>query len=385
MATASASFLRISSEKSPYHSLPSTSFKKLLGGRKAFYEQPDYVERTRQDLTQTRSLPVHYTWSSENKIVRIAKQIFAILFFPLGIHQLLHNFMGKIALVPSSSPQLLRYSKNYANSVRSHIPLTDKWKFKRITIQVDGYKIDAMIAGTASTLNNGRWVLSSLGNAQFYEEQFFSKSFTDMLGELKSNALVFNYPGVGASTGWPNRKAMEKAYRAMLNFLEDQENGIGAKEIIGYSYSIGAGVQSDALKKHPLKKEVKYVFVKGRSFSTLYKTAATLTNRLLAFLVKIFGWNMDSAKVSKKLQAPEIILQTAKVSQYEEIKDSSKVINDGIIAAQASLAKALLDDKACPTKNKVFIGIPEGHNEELTNPEFLAKKIESLLETSSSS
>jgi hypothetical protein len=96
-------------------------------------------------------------------------------------------------------------------------------------------------------------------------------------------------------------------------------------------------------------------------------------------LIKIIGWNMGSVESSKKLQAPEIILQTAAVANYEELVDSSKIIDDGIIPAQASLAKTLLDDPECPKNNKVFIGIPEMHGEALRNPTFLVQKIEALL------
>ncbi|MEI8365896.1 MAG: hypothetical protein WCF65_05710 [Parachlamydiaceae bacterium] len=88
---------------------------------------------------------------------------------------------------------------------------------------------------------------------------------------------------------------------------------------------------------------------------------------------------MDSARVSKTLKAPEIILQTAAVRGYEELNESSKIIGDGIIPANASLAKALLDDPACQKKNKVFIGVPDGHNYSLSNVPFLAREIESLL------
>ena len=106
------------------------------------------------------------------------------------------------------------------------------------------------------------------------------------------NAIVFNYPGVGASSGLPNRQAMAKTYRAMLNFLEDRTNGIGATEIIGYGHSIGGGVQGDALKTHELKKDVKYVFVKSRTFSDLSTTASLLMAKPFGFLVKILGCNI---------------------------------------------------------------------------------------------
>ena len=49
--------------------------------------------------------------------------------------------------------------------------------------------------------------------------------------------------------------------------------------------------------------------------------------------------------------------------------------------ANASLAKVLLEDNTCPKHNKVFMGMKEQHNEEVNNPSFLTKKIESLLKT----
>ncbi len=357
------------------HNQPHTTFKNILNGDMAFYNQPNYLDATRQDFAQNKSLPVNYIWNTENKIIRIAKQIISVIIFPIGIYQLLHALAGKVALLPASTPRLMKYPENHANDSRSSIVLDGEWKYKRIIVEVDGYKIDAMIVGKASTLNNGRWVLASNGNAEFYEDKLlYSWDFKKVLSEVNGNAIVFNYPGVGASTGLPNRKAMAKAYRAMLNLLEDQKNGIGAKEIIGYGHSIGGGVQGDALKNHELKKNIKYVFVKSRTFSDLSTTASILTCKPLGFLVKIIGWNINSVESSKKLKAPEIIMQTAKVDRYEELNDHLKIVDDGIISANASLAKELLKDGKYP--NKVFIGIKERHNSQLKDTLFLVKKIE---------
>ncbi|MDP1608859.1 MAG: hypothetical protein Q8L98_06060 [Chlamydiales bacterium] len=363
-----------------YRPILSTSFRDELIGENAFYHQPDYLESTKRDFTANQSLPVAYTWNTESKIVRIVKQILAVIIFPIGIYNLLHILAGKIALLPASNPALMGYSENRANDMRSNVSLEGDWKYKRITVEVDGYKVDAMIVGKASTLNNGRWVLASNGNGEFYEEKLSDGSaFKQILTEIKGNAIVFNYPGVEASSGLPSRQAMAKAYRAMLSFLEDENKGIGAREIIGYGHSIGGGVQADALKTHALKKDVRYVFVKSRTFSDLSTAASMLTFRPLGFLVKLLGWNMDCTVSSKKLQAPEIIMQTARVQKYEELHESSKIIGDETIAANASLAKALLNDTTCPKRNKLFIGITEVHNDDLSNPSFLAQKIEAFL------
>ena len=192
--------------------------------------------------------------------------------------------------------------------------------------------------------------------------------------------MIFNYGGVGASSGIPNRQTMAKTYRAMLTFLEDQKDGIGAKEIIGYGHSIGGGVQGDALNEHKLKPNVKYVFIKNKTFSNLSKTVSCLLSKPLGFLIWIFGWNIDSVKSSKKIQAPEIIIQTTcEKVDAKEIKDSSKIVCDGPIYAEASLAKALLDDPSCPKDQKTFIGTNKSHNDSFNDVTFLTDKIKQKL------
>lgn len=372
------STLSIPSDSNAYQLAP---FNTILSGETAFYNQRGYDAITLNDLSQTKPLAASYVYNTESKVYRIAKKIFSILIFPI-FYNLLHTIAGKTAILPASTPSIMGRKPNYANDLRLAIlaqSLEKRLVNKRITIEVDGCMVDAMIVGKDSTLTNGRWMLASNGNAQFYEESLLREDFTEILSELKGNAIIFNYPGVGASSGSPNRYAMAKTYRAILNFLEDEKNGIGAKEIIGYGHSIGGGVQGDALRDHVLKKDVKYVFVKSRTFSNLSKEASSIIFRPIGFLVKLLGWNMDSVESSKKLQAPEIILQTAAVDTWKEIEDSSKIISDGVITKEASLAKALLDDPTCPKNNKLFFGIPEKHNDELRSVSFLAHKIDELL------
>ncbi|MFI5333619.1 MAG: CPn0927/CPn0928 family alpha/beta hydrolase fold protein [Chlamydiales bacterium] len=356
------------------------AFREVLDGRGAFYNAPDYEETTRRDLASGMALPATYVWNTEYKIIRIVKQILMIIIFPIAIYQFLHALAAKIALLPASFPQGCGLRENHANESRARILLNDEWKYKRITIEVDDYKIDAAIVGKASTLANGRWVLASNGNCQFYEDLLSSRDFKQILSEVRGNAIVFNYPGVGASSGLPNRGAMAKAYRALLAFLEDRERGIGAREIIGFGHSIGGGVQGDALKTHLLMQDVRYVFVKNRTFSNLATTASMITGRpSLERLVRVLGWNIDSVESSKRLQAPEIIMQTACVNRYVDLVHSAEIIHDGVIPEEASLARALLDDNECPKANKTFIGMSEYHNDGLVNPAYLAGKIEAYL------
>lgn len=354
-----------------------TSFRDILVGENAFYKQSNYIRITKNEMAQKTLLPSSYISNTEYKIITLIKQILSIIIFPIGIYNLIHSLIGRVFFLPSSS----NIYKNAANISRQNIELESNWKYKRITLEVDGYKIDAGIIGKENTFNNNKWVLASLGNGEIYEDQLhYDGELKAILSKTQANGIVFNYPGVGASTGSPNRKAMEKAYRVILAFLEDDKNGIGAKQIIGYGYSLGGGVQGDALKVHKLKKGIKYVFVKSKTFSNMSKLVTSLMkSRILGFLIKPIGWNMGSIESSKKLQASEITMQTANVETYELLNDSSKIKFDGIIHVDGSLAKELLEDPNCPKNNKLFIGMPEMHTDCLADPSFLAQKIDELL------
>ncbi|MEX0961350.1 MAG: CPn0927/CPn0928 family alpha/beta hydrolase fold protein [Simkaniaceae bacterium] len=329
--------------------------------------------------------PSTYTYSSdtENILIKTLKIFAYIIIFPYGLYKLF-QFIAGLIVVPAwiFTKDELNEFKN--NKIDKELQEGSDWKYQTITVKVDEYKIDATIVGKNSTLNNGKWILYSVGNASPYEFFFadidsYDKEYKEILTELESNILFFNYPGVGLSSGFPNREAMAKAYKAMLSFLEDREKGIGANQIIGYGHSLGGAVQADALRTHELKEDIQYVFVKSRTFSDLSTTTSAKCFKPLDSLIKFLGWNMDSAKASKALNAPEIILQTADVKSYEILNDNSKIIGDGVINKEAALAEILLNSNEVISENKRFIGIPENHNQDLKDIPFLAKEINAFL------
>lgn len=182
----------------------------------------------------------------------------------------------------------------------------------------------------------------------------------------------------GASTGMPNREAMAKAYNAVLSFVEDQNAGLGAKEIIGYGFSIGGGVQGEALKTHPLRQDVSYVFVKDRTFSSIAKVIP-----VLGPLIKLFGWNISPTDSSRALQAPEIIISRANIVAAQILRPATAAFHDGIISAEASLTTALRQESPSGgfPSQKVFIGIPSEHNLSMTSEDcnFLSERIREQL------
>lgn len=364
------------------------SIKNLLSGQQAFYKQQDYYEKTKKDLASSNLMPVVYEYNTQNntdnKIIQFVKKIFSFILSPI------HQFLGKVAFLPSSNPTKLKISPHYYNDRRKGIEVqNNEWKFKRFTVQVGKDKIDAMIVGKEATLGNGRWVLVSNGNSQFYEQYFSGKNSSNvsqdisrLVSELNGNALIFNYPGVGCSTGGPSKESMVKAYEAMLKFLEDKEKGISAKEIIGYGFSIGGGVQGTALGTHQFQPDINYVFAKRQTFSSLSKEAASMTNLPIGFLVKALGWELSSEKSSKALQYPELVIQTANipVDQNHEnlMKRPCKIIDDNVIFAKASLAEELLKDQQFSAKKYIF-GVHENHQQPLKDYRYFAGKILKML------
>jgi Chlamydia CHLPS protein (DUF818). len=384
-------------------------FSDQLSGANAFYNKGDYVDTTRQEMAQSSTVPAVYTIENESCYERWGKRLLAVIIFPIGLYNLIHWIAGRILVLSSNWPK-----------PEASVELNSEWKYKRIAIEVDGYTIDAVIMGQAHTLANRKWMLVSHGNNAFYEHLLsnrgetlpYRQEYHAMLSALKANAIVFNYPGAGASSGPVSREALAKAYRAVLRFLEDEERGIGAKEIIGYSHSLGGAVQADALKDHQLNDKIKYVFVKRQTFATLSEIAAEHAGSFVGKLIQWFGWDIRSIDYSEQLEVPEIIIHTAEPRpprppgagrSAEDLqrgiperlwtaKEVRRLKGDGVISAESSLARAVLASGKCMNKrhpdhnlllSKMVIGIEETHNKPLNHPHRIAEFINSQLHPNS--
>lgn len=250
--------------------------------------------------------------------------------------------------------------------------------------EVDELTLDTMIVGKKETLSEGRrWLLISAGNGEFYELICCDPDLYSLANRLKANILLFNYPGVGASQGTVNATTLGKAYHAMLRLLEDKEEGIGAKEIIGYGHSLGGGVQAEGLNIHKLDPNIRYVFLKSRTFSTVGDEAGSFLTGIscLGATLSLLNLNLDCVSSSKKLKCREIILQTTTDNKYVELtpeSDLKKLLpdRDPVITREATLVKALLTDPGCPKESKRIIGIPQDHNGGFPSINFLTNLIE---------
>lgn len=363
-------------------------FHEFLSGPQAFYDQVDYATVTEDEFKMKR-LPVSYTYNTESRAMRIAKLVLAIIIFPIGIGILLHAFGGSVA-VPASRSSSSKRAVALRERVTALSLLADDWKYKRFTVECDGYEIDALVTAKPETLGNKRFILVSGGNCALYEETLeLSQTVKDIASAVAANIISFNYPGTAASSGLVTRAAMAKAYRAMQHFLEDKKRGVGATAIIGYGHSIGGGVQAEVWKSHSRDKSIKYVLVKRHPFSSTSKTVEKMfRSPFLGSMTKLFGWNINCLDSSLNLTVPEIILQTRRPglmftsSEIVRLTDGSQVANDGIIHADASLAKCLLESKVSAKGKKVLLGVPETHNGALfpSTIGILSKLIKELLD-----
>ncbi len=349
----------------------------------SFNYDKNYFDQLEEEFSSSVAIPApSYYYPSEQKTQGVAEQIFSHL---LLVAKLPH-FLARATILRTTPT----YSEEYIDRIRHTVdPQSDDfgWKYKRISVEVHGALIDAMLVMRESTLNNGKWILNSLGHTEIYETH--KAEFTDtkqLLLDLDANALIFNYPQIGGSQGFPDRKTLSETYKAMLSFLEDQIAGIGAKTIIPYGYSLGGSVQAEALESHELKSDIDYVFIKSRTFSSLGKVG---DGKFWPFgsVIQLLDWGMDTFTSSKKLTVPEIILQSAHVKDAKELRltDQGLIADDGAFAAESTLAYDLLEAaKKDPflLENKTIIGIPENHVDLLSKEtlKVLAEEIKKALE-----
>lgn len=307
---------------------------KYLAGKNAFFNDADYTNKLKKEFNAPAASCLYQ--ANKNN--------------PIDTHS--QDSLPALFAKPLIIPAMIRPTQ--FGTTLSEQP--DPWKFKRLTVQTkNGLDLDAAIMGRPSTLPNKKWVLVSVGRRDLYEERLVSKAFQNFLTQINANALLFNYPSIGASKGNRNTKNLVESYQTMLHFLEDNKQGIGAKTIIGYGYSLGGGIQGESLKTYNLqdglKKGIRYIFIKDRTFSSLERACKSITKGCLDWMIPHAQLSLDSVESSKKLaelQIPEIIIQTTDAER--------NTISDGVISKNAALQTAI---QTLSFPNKWFINFTE--------------------------
>jgi hypothetical protein len=263
---------------------------------------------------------------------------------------------------------------NYEFDLVYHSSQDPKWERQKLHIKIDNKILEGELLFRKDFLEEKRWTLFSLGNGELLEFRRNCRDTYNYLTQIRSGALFFNYPGVGKSQGWPKKSLILKAYYALLKLLEDPD-GLGAKDIIGYGWSLGGGVQSEALQYHPFKTSINYVFVKDRTFSSLVRTIIDVAGTTLSKISKFSKWDLNSFASStwlSKHNIPEVIVQCGFVA-YEStidletnshfpLKEISQIRDDVVITKQASLAKKILETPSFPKESQNLFITKENHS-----------------------
>jgi hypothetical protein len=317
---------------------------------KNFFESEGYRIESKKclqtpTLKDVPNLYAHIDLKEESKLCKLAKAIISLVFLPLTwIFRAIQIILGRYILPAQSLSK---------KNITKDLPINIDMRVIKFSIDVHGSKVECAVVAQNANLESRRWILVSEGNGGSLQNRlddiFSSKLNQNMMTpnhesdalvslaeDLDANILLFNYPGVGLSEGFATKKKMCDAYKGALHFLEDKDRGLGATHILGYGYSIGGGVQSEALIDHEFDPNINYAFIKDRTFSNLSAVVDDLYFRPLGFMVKLFGWNFDTLKGSKALEKPEIILQSGVNDQISD---------DGVISKKVSLHHNIPESK----------------------------------------
>lgn len=349
----------------------------ILSGPNAFYKQEEYEKKTKEALASKAPLlppAQRYDFQSEGS------------FF--------HSFFGKCLSVAF-------FSATVARNTRLRIDVSTEWKHHRFSLLVSGYPVDATLIGRESTLSNGRWLLIAQGLTLMYESRLINDPepasseqshkltpLQKLLMGTDASAVLYNYPGMGASQG-PN--ALPAAFNAHEAFLRYIENELHATEVIDDGHSLGGSIQASVWQTHSPKQNISYVLVKDRACCKTVDVMRNLGGRFLATSSEYFGWNMDTIPSSDHVQIPEIHVMTVghidrprRFSNLAEIDPSGSdptrpIYNDKVIPCEASSAMYYLAHPPTDGRKKIVIGVPDEHPCPITEPGVLAEAINEVL------
>lgn len=404
------------------------SFRKDLAA--AMDDRSNQTPQIPFNKEEMRKVKASYIYNSETKAWRITKIVLSIIIFPIGLYKLTHFMIGKV-LITASRPSSMgkEYTEDYAFSCLQQ--LQPGWKYVFFKVKVDGTDISTFIVIPPGPLEKGRYLASFNGVGQFAEDRCFrdklpleegvnhsqeqlkptyrestSHEFRNILTDLQSPGITPNYPGVSCSQSHPNAPKMINTAKAIMSIVQNKTIGLEATQSVFWGHSIGGGILGKALETYPLEKDCRSVILKSRTFANLSSATSHLINyearerlgkvfgaivgEIVAFIAKccirFFGWNLDAVASSQKINAPQITLQTANMTDehphYVELRDASnipQIKSEEAIRAGASYAKALLNGKTPPDDKQTILGISAMHCDPIADLHVLTDLIKEKL------
>lgn len=185
-------------------------------------------------------------------------------------------------------------------------------RFKANNVNEHNVQLDGLIIPPAGQSGDewqsGEYLIVFQPNSGHYEDTLAEAK---KLGEeLNKKVVLFNYRGVGESTGnATNAKDLVHDGRAICQMLMDK--GIPASRIMLYGHSIGGGIATAVAAKN---QDINLII--DRSFSSLSKAAQDIvsnkTNRVFGhiarYLFRSHGWEINTSKILSRMNNKVLVL-----------------------------------------------------------------------------
>jgi pimeloyl-ACP methyl ester carboxylesterase len=277
---------------------------------------------------------------TENKerhpITQIALYALCFIFPPLFLYdwvkRKIHLFVGRRLIANRNDPYrkegLLLYNKLGAIPISLTTP--------------DRVVLDGQYWPSTTYHKNPKTIIMFNGNRENYESKLFHLKFSygDYsvgvpyhnvydFNDAGHNLVVFNYRGIGDSTGNVSCRGLKFDAETVYQFVRDYLN-VPDEKIVLFGHSFGGAVATSLAKNHPVK------LFNVRSFASLSTIARYYAKLIGALILKWLNWTFNVVNDWKKVKGQKWIV-------YHK--------DDKIIPHPYSLFKAIDDPNAIQMKD----------------------------------
>ena len=342
-------------------------------------------ESTADDInTPLSKRPVDFSLRTETREWKdiandLAYLFLRVIIFPWGIYDLGRFIVQRIVMMPLYPLQsriitfilnlkLGCFSKSNLqskrcttlNKLKKGIDGGEKFIVRDVVFEKNGVLYNGFLIGKTSSINNGNWAVQATGNLESIEHS--AKEFAKIYATINYNILLINGPSIGKNEAHSTPDSMGEVQELGITYLE---TAIKAEKIVIAGRSLGGAALNQAILKHQLDPNIKYLVVRQMTFDRASHIASVVVGeflpKLLSDLVeRIVIWSgceMDCIEASRKLQElniKEVIVQATKRPINEgDLPKMEDFQSDGAIPAEASLGYGLIKENI--VENKVFI------------------------------
>lgn len=278
--------------------------------------------------------------------------VLKIVICPWGLYELVRYVIGSVVLfiLHPAGNKIVNWmmSSRWMRGGQENVENLQKDGFvvREVTLNKDGDVYSGFLIGHKGQINNGNWVLQTLGNGEWAEISM--GSVANIYKEAGYNTLVVNGPGVGKSGGSRTLQGMGDAVEVELQFLE---TAVKAHNIVIAGRSLGGLMGSIAVTKHAFREDVNYMLARLVTFDSIGNIATKILRAgplLGACIRAIMAWSigefdlMDaSRRIDELNQAREKpILDVVVQAGFE-----GRISRDDVIPLEAALAKRMETEK----------------------------------------